>query len=54
LVSKIIKDTPEMMEVTNKSPNLRYLAGKDVETWAASKKIMSYAEFQNMMQNLTR
>ena len=49
VVSKAILEA-----VTNKSPNLRYLAGKDVETWAASKKTMSDAEFQNMMQNLTR
>jgi NAD(P)-dependent dehydrogenase (short-subunit alcohol dehydrogenase family) len=49
VVSKAILEA-----VTNKSPNLRYLAGRDVETWAASKKTMSDAEFQNMMQNLTR
>jgi NAD(P)-dependent dehydrogenase (short-subunit alcohol dehydrogenase family) len=49
VVSKAILEA-----VTNKSPNLRYLVGKDVETWAASKKTMSDAEFQNMMQNLTR
>ena len=49
VVSKAILEA-----VTNKSPNLRYLAGKDVETWAASKKTMSDDEFQNMMQNLTR
>jgi NAD(P)-dependent dehydrogenase (short-subunit alcohol dehydrogenase family) len=49
VVSKAILEA-----VTNKSPNLRYLAGKDVETWAASKKTMSDTEFQNMMQNLTR
>jgi len=39
--------------VTSKSPNLRYLVGKDVETWSASKKTMSESEFHNMMQNLT-
>lgn len=49
VVSKAILEA-----VTNKSPNHRYLAGRDVETWAASKKTMSDAEFQNMMQNLTR
>jgi hypothetical protein len=27
--------------VTNENPNLRYLAGKDVETWLDSKKNMS-------------
>jgi hypothetical protein len=39
--------------VTSKSPNLRYLAGKDVQTWAANKKTMSDAEFQNMLQGIT-
>jgi len=47
VVSKAILEA-----VTSKSPNLRYLAGKDVETWAASKKTMSDTEFRNMMQNL--
>ena len=49
VVSKAILEA-----VTSKSPNLRYLAGKDVETWAASKKTMSDAEFQNMIQGITR
>ena len=35
--------------VTSKEPELRYLAGKDVETWAANKKIMSDAEFRSMI-----
>jgi NAD(P)-dependent dehydrogenase (short-subunit alcohol dehydrogenase family) len=35
--------------VTSKEPKLRYLAGKDVETWAANKKIMSDAEFRSMI-----
>jgi NAD(P)-dependent dehydrogenase (short-subunit alcohol dehydrogenase family) len=48
VVSKAILEA-----VTSKSPSLRYLAGKDVETWAASKKTMSDTEFQNMIQNLT-
>jgi hypothetical protein len=48
IVSKAILEA-----VTNKSPNLRYLVGKDVETWAASKKTMSESEFHNMIQNLT-
>jgi short-subunit dehydrogenase len=39
--------------VTSKNPNLRYLAGKDVETWAASKK-SSETEFYNMMKNFAR
>jgi short-subunit dehydrogenase len=48
VVSKAILEA-----VKSKSPNLRYLAGKDVETWAASKKTMSDTEFHNMIQNLT-
>jgi len=48
VVSKAILEA-----VTSKSPNLRYLAGKDVETWAAGKKTMSDTEFHNMIQNLT-
>jgi hypothetical protein len=40
--------------VTSKSPNLRYLVGKDVETWAANKKTMGDTEFHNMMRNLIR
>jgi hypothetical protein len=36
VVSKVILEA-----VTSKNPNLRYLAGKDVETWAANKKTMS-------------
>jgi len=39
--------------VTNENPNLRYLAGKDVETWLDSKRNMSDEEFYKMMkQNL--
>ena len=49
VVSKVILEA-----VKSKSPNLRYLAGKDVETWAAGKKTMSDADFHNMIQNLTR
>jgi NAD(P)-dependent dehydrogenase (short-subunit alcohol dehydrogenase family) len=45
LVSKVILEA-----VTSKNPNLRYLAEKDVETWAASKK-SSETEFYNMMKN---
>jgi hypothetical protein len=48
LVSKVILEA-----VTSKNPNLRYLAGKDVETWAASKK-SSETEFYNMMKNFGR
>lgn len=49
VVSKAILEA-----VKSKSPNLRYLVGKDVEAWAASKKTMGDTEFHNMMQNLTR
>lgn len=49
IVSKAILEA-----VTSKSPNLRYLVGKDVEAWAANKKTMGDTEFHNMMQNLTR
>jgi NAD(P)-dependent dehydrogenase (short-subunit alcohol dehydrogenase family) len=40
--------------VTSTRPKLRYLVGKDVETWAANKKAMSDTEFHNMMQGLSR
>lgn len=40
--------------VTSTRPNLRYLVGKDVETWAANKKAMSDTEFHNTMQGLSR
>lgn len=39
--------------VTTKRPNLRYLAGKDVETWAANKKTMSDSQFHDMMQGIS-
>lgn len=39
--------------VTNENPNLRYFAGKDVETLSAAKRNMSDEEFHKMMkQNL--
>jgi NAD(P)-dependent dehydrogenase (short-subunit alcohol dehydrogenase family) len=41
-----------LQAVTNKDPNLRYLAGKDVEKWAANKRAMSDTEFHNMIKNL--
>ena len=49
VVSKAILEA-----VTTKSLNLRYLAGKDVEIWAASKKTMSDAEFHDIIQGITR
>jgi NAD(P)-dependent dehydrogenase (short-subunit alcohol dehydrogenase family) len=39
--------------ITSERPNLRYLAGKDVETWAANKKTMSDTQFHDMMQGIS-
>ena len=39
--------------VTTERPTLRYLAGKDVETWAANKKTMSDSQFHDMMQGIS-
>ena len=39
---------------TNKNPNLRYLAGKDVKEWVRSKNSMSDIEFHNMMRGLSK
>ena len=47
LVASIILDA-----ASNPNPRLRYLAGKDVESWAASKKNMNELEFFNMMKSL--
>jgi NAD(P)-dependent dehydrogenase (short-subunit alcohol dehydrogenase family) len=48
LVAKVVLDA-----VRNENPNLRYLAGKDVEAWLESKRNMSDEEFYRMMkQNL--
>ncbi|HXW11565.1 MAG TPA: SDR family oxidoreductase [Nitrososphaeraceae archaeon] len=47
LVANIILDA-----ATNPNPRIRYLAGKDVESWAASKKTMDEFEFFNMMKSL--
>jgi hypothetical protein len=49
VVSKLILEA-----VTSENPNLRYLAGKDVETWAANKKTMSDAEFHGTIKNLAQ
>lgn len=49
VVAKVILEA-----VTSKNPNLRYLAGKDVETWAANKKTMSDTEFYNMIKNVAQ
>jgi NAD(P)-dependent dehydrogenase (short-subunit alcohol dehydrogenase family) len=47
LVANIILEA-----ATNPSPRLRYLAGKDVETWAANKKNMDELEYYNMMKSI--
>jgi NAD(P)-dependent dehydrogenase (short-subunit alcohol dehydrogenase family) len=50
LVAKVV-----LKAVTNENPNLRYLAGKDVETWLDTKRNMSDEEFYKMMkQNLMK
>jgi NAD(P)-dependent dehydrogenase (short-subunit alcohol dehydrogenase family) len=46
-VANIILDA-----ASNPSPRLRYLAGKDVESWAAGKKNMDEFEFFNMIKRL--
>jgi NAD(P)-dependent dehydrogenase (short-subunit alcohol dehydrogenase family) len=48
LVASIILEA-----ASNPNPRLRYLAGKDVESWASSKKNMDELEFFNMMKGLT-
>ena len=45
LVAKVVLDA-----VRNESPNLRYLAGNDVEAWLGSKRNMSDEEFYKMMK----
>jgi NAD(P)-dependent dehydrogenase (short-subunit alcohol dehydrogenase family) len=49
LVAKVILNA-----VTNPNPNLRYLVGKDVENWVASKKSLNETEFFNMIKNFTK
>jgi NAD(P)-dependent dehydrogenase (short-subunit alcohol dehydrogenase family) len=48
LVANIILDA-----ASNPNPRLRYLAGKDVESWAAGKKNMDENEFFNTIKRLT-
>jgi NAD(P)-dependent dehydrogenase (short-subunit alcohol dehydrogenase family) len=48
LVANVIMDA-----ASNPNPRLRYLAGKDVESWAAGKKNMDELEFFNMIKKLT-
>jgi len=48
LVAKVVLEA-----IANQNPNLRYLAGKDAETWLDAKRNMSDDEFYKMMkQNL--
>jgi NAD(P)-dependent dehydrogenase (short-subunit alcohol dehydrogenase family) len=48
LVAKVVLEA-----VTNQNPNLRYVAGKDAETWLDAKRNMSDGEFYKVMkQNL--
>jgi NAD(P)-dependent dehydrogenase (short-subunit alcohol dehydrogenase family) len=45
VVAKVV-----LKAVTSENPTLRYLAGKDVETWIKGKKSMSDEEFYKMMK----
>jgi NAD(P)-dependent dehydrogenase (short-subunit alcohol dehydrogenase family) len=47
LVANVVLDA-----ASNPNPRLRYLAGKDVESWAASKKNMDELEFYNMIKGV--
>ena len=53
---KVNSSSPELVAnvvleiVTNKNPNLRYLAGKDVEQWMEQKKNMSDKQFFSMIK----
>src|SRR5229473_3769694 len=50
VVAKVVLEA-----VTSENPSLRYLAGKDMETWMEAKRSMSDEEFHNMMkQNLMK
>jgi short-subunit dehydrogenase len=50
VVAKVV-----LKAVTSKNPSLRYLAGKDVETWMEAKRSMSDEEFHKVMkQNLMK
>lgn len=48
LVANVILDA-----ATNPNPRLRYLVGKDVEVWAASKKSIDESEFFNMIKKIS-
>jgi NAD(P)-dependent dehydrogenase (short-subunit alcohol dehydrogenase family) len=45
LVAKVV-----LKAVTSENPSLRYLAGKDIETWMEGKRNMSDEEFYKMMK----
>ena len=45
VVAKVVLEA-----VTNESPVLRYLSGKDAETWLDAKRNMSDGEFYKMMK----
>ena len=45
LVAKVV-----LKAITSESPSLRYLAGKDVETWVEAKRNMSDDEFHKIMK----
>jgi hypothetical protein len=47
LVANVVLDA-----ASNPNPSLRYLAGKDVESWAAGKKNMDEHEFYNMIKGV--
>jgi NAD(P)-dependent dehydrogenase (short-subunit alcohol dehydrogenase family) len=50
VVAKVV-----LKAITSEDPSLRYLAGKDVETWLGGKRNMSDEEFYKMMkQNLMK
>lgn len=49
LVAKLILEA-----VTSRNPNLRYLAGKDVEALVDGKKRMGETEFYNMVNAVTK
>jgi hypothetical protein len=45
LVAKVV-----LQAVTSENPSLRYLAGKDVETWIEARRNMSDDEFYKMIK----
>jgi len=47
LVDKVVLEA-----VTNQNPNLRYVAGKDAETWLDAKRNMSDGEFYKVMKQI--